>query len=62
MILILSTLLPPGVIPFLGLIAAMAILWYCVKFIPEPVAQLKWLAYVILLLIVAWWIWTRTQG
>jgi hypothetical protein len=52
-------ILPAGVVSLLALVAILALLWYALRFLPEPVAQLRWLGYVVILLVICWWLWTH---
>lgn len=53
----LFAILPSGVVSLLALVAILALLWYALKFLPEPMAVLRPVGYVAILLVIVYYIW-----
>lgn len=51
--------LPADLISILAMVAILCLLWWAIKFLPEPVAQLRWLGYIIIILVMVYYIWTH---
>ncbi len=55
----LLAILPAGIISLIALVAILALLWYALRFLPEPVAQLRWVGYLVIILVICYYLWTH---
>ena len=59
MLLTVLAVLPGSWISLLALVAILALLWWGLSFLPPPVGQLRWLGYLIIILVIVYYLWTH---